>query len=672
MMPSATKGQPPTTGRRQALRVVATTSAWLACAALAAFVVHGDARAAEPTAGAPRTAAENAGEPTVVRAATTPTPTTAALADTAAQGDAERGIVLYDAHCAGCHGPTGRGDGPLVDRLPAPPPSLADRTRMRESAAADLWRTVTTGRLDRGMPPFSRLLSDTERWDVVAAVRAFGDQHPLLLAAADAGWTDGCAGCHGAADVYAGALAAAPPVPDADAPPGADGLAVRSPAAMRAAFDGADAHAAASLDNRSIEAALAGLRRRGSRPLTLPGASSGGRIEGRIVLPGGLAPEAARGTTVTLHAEALGLGIDLGGVPLAADGVFAVDGLVVGDGIAYEPEAWFDGVRYRPTSAVTLTARTPSRADIVVAVFPADPVAPVRIAALSGLAKADPERGEVAVFEVWQIANEGQRTRVSADGAPTFLLPLPVGARDVVLEDRTGREDVASRADASREGYIASRLPVPPGGREIVASYGMPYRGTTATLDRAMPDGAAQLGWVVADAGAQAESAQLSGPTADRFGDQPVQRYVGGPLAAGEHWTVRITGLPPAAEAPASPQDVLGPAPKALVQQAHVRTAAVALAAFAVLAAMLAGVTARRARRGRLPSRRTSRAYDGVIAAIARLDAASERGEIAPNTHRRRRAALVARALALRASAAEGAPPAPLETVPGSDAGEEA
>ena len=671
MTRSFSLGRPPTKCRRRALRVVGATSATLACVALAAVAALGDVRAAEPTAGAPRAAAERAVGPTVVTTATTLSPTAVALSGAAPQGDAERGVVLYDAHCAGCHGPTGRGDGPLVDRLPAPPPSLADRTRMRESAAADLWRTVTTGRLERGMPPFSRLLSDAERWDVVAAVRAFGDQHPLLLAAADAGWTHDCASCHGSADAFAGELAADSLVPDPAAPPGVDALAVRSPAAMRAAFDGAGAHAATPFDDRSIEAALAGLRRRGSRPLTLPGAASGGRIEGRVVLPGGAAPEAARGTTVTLHADALGLGVDLGAVPLASDGAFAVDGLVVGDGIAYEPEAWFDGVRYRPTSAVTLTSSVPSRADVVVEVFPADPNAPVQIAALSGLAKADPERGEVAVFEVWQIANDGQRTRVSAGGAPTFRLPLPVGARDVVLEDRTGREDVASRSDASDEGYIASRLPVPPGGREIVASYGMPYRGTTAVLDRTMPDGAAQLGWVLADEGALAESDQLSGPSPDRFGDQPVQRYVGGPLAADQHWTIRITGLPPAAEAPASPQDVLGPAPKAVVQQAHVRTAAVVLAAIGVLAALLAGATVRRARRGRSPSRRAARAYNGVIAALVRLDSAFERGEIAPNAHRRRRAALVARALALRAATA-GDQAAPFDADPGSAAGEEA
>ncbi len=606
-------------------------AAGFAAALVAAAVAAPAVAQSRPNAGATPSAT-----PTAAAAVAAAPPLTGTAAT---RGDATRGAALFAAHCAGCHGPTGRGDGPLVDRLPAPPPNLADPQRMAERSPADLWTTITNGRLEANMPPFARLLSDDERWDTVAWVRALSVEHPVRLAVGRAAYAARCAECHGDAEAWAARLAATPA--PADGPPGADGLAIRSPAALARAYDAVADHAALAAESLEVRSALALLGSHGSGPLDVAGLVPGGRIAGRVGRGAGVAASAP--LSLSLAASAVGLAVDLGPVALGADGSFDVPHLPAGD-VRYEPEAWLAGVRHRAAEAVALGVDAPQRTDVAITVYAVEPGPPAEAQGVSTLVKADADRGELAVFEVWQIANDGQTAHVGAAGGPSFALPLPIGARDVTLEDRTTRFDVAA-ASRSSEGAIEVRLPVPPGGLEIVASYAMPYRGRNAVLDRVLVGGAQRLGLVVADPGVRVASDALSGPTADRFGDVAVERYTGGGLPPGARWTVRLTGLPAAAAVPGSAQDVLGPAPPPLLDASTQRRAAAVLAILAIAAAAAIGVFA--------PAGRTRRtgAYERAVRAIADLDARNGRGELAPRDYQRRRAALVARAVALRPAA---------------------
>lgn len=622
----------------------AATAVVLAVVAAAVLGAAGTADAQPEGPARPATA--------VTATATAGTPLDAAGRGAAPFGDAERGAALFAEHCAACHGPLGRGDGPLVDRLPAPPPSLADADRMADRAPAELWTIVTEGRLEANMPPFSRLLDDAERWDVVAWVRTFTDLHPVVQAVGDAAFGARCAACHAGVDALSAELAASD-VP-AGAPRGADGLVTRAPSALAARFEAVAEHTGLDAGAVDVAATLARLAARGSRPLAAPDAVTGGRLAGRVVRHDGV--DARAPLSLTLGATTAGLDVELGVVALDPDGAFAVDGLPAGEAVRYEPEARFGGIAFRAGEAVTLAPDRPARDDVTIDVFAVEAGDPAAIGGVSSLAKADAARGELAVFEVWQIANDGTTVRVGRDGRPSFVLPLPTGARDVTLEDRTTRFDVAA-ASTSEPGGIAVRLPVPPGGLEIVASYAMPYRGRTAVLDRTLGTGAERLGLVVADAGASASGDLLAGPTPDRFGDVDVVRYSGGPAAPGQRWTVRLTDLPPAAEVPGSAQDVLGPAPPPVVDQAVLRRAAAVLAAVAVAAAIALAWL-----RPTGGARRRPAAYDRAVRTIAGLDTRFERGELAPRDYQRRRAVLVARAVALRPpSAAAPSTDPPLE-----------
>jgi putative copper resistance protein D len=83
------------------------------------------------------------------------------------------GAALYQAHCATCHGPAGRGDGPGGAGLPRPPADLT-APHTAEHTAGDMFWWLTHGIPVGGMPPFGRTLGEEERWDLINFVRTLG------------------------------------------------------------------------------------------------------------------------------------------------------------------------------------------------------------------------------------------------------------------------------------------------------------------------------------------------------------------------------------------------------------------------------------------------------------------------------------------------------------------
>ncbi|MBI4588843.1 MAG: CopD family protein [Candidatus Rokubacteria bacterium] len=80
------------------------------------------------------------------------------------------GRHLYTTHCATCHGPAGRGDGPAAGGLPRRSVDLTD-PHLAHHTAGDLFWWVTHGIPGSGMPGFGGRLSEGERWDVVNFLR---------------------------------------------------------------------------------------------------------------------------------------------------------------------------------------------------------------------------------------------------------------------------------------------------------------------------------------------------------------------------------------------------------------------------------------------------------------------------------------------------------------------
>lgn len=106
------------------------------------------------------------------------TPVASRLAATPAT--VAKGKQLYDANCVQCHGATGRGDGYGAPFLVPPPRDFTSgQFKFRTTASGllptddDLFRTISRGANGTGMPPWTYLLSDEDRWALVDYVKTF-------------------------------------------------------------------------------------------------------------------------------------------------------------------------------------------------------------------------------------------------------------------------------------------------------------------------------------------------------------------------------------------------------------------------------------------------------------------------------------------------------------------
>ncbi|MCG6940702.1 MAG: cytochrome c [Thiohalocapsa sp.] len=96
-----------------------------------------------------------------------------------------RGQERFDIFCAPCHGPTGMGDGMVVQRgFPAPPSYHTDR--LRGAPDRHFYQVITQGY--GAMYPYGDRVPRQDRWAIVAYIRALQLSRHMpakLLAAAD-------------------------------------------------------------------------------------------------------------------------------------------------------------------------------------------------------------------------------------------------------------------------------------------------------------------------------------------------------------------------------------------------------------------------------------------------------------------------------------------------------
>jgi mono/diheme cytochrome c family protein len=99
-------------------------------------------------------------------------PTNPVAAD---QVSLQRGGILYDIHCALCHGKSGRGDGPLASYFTRTPERLSG-----PKAAAEFDGTVYLMILQGvgEMPSLAENLTIRERWDVINYIRTLAADSP--------------------------------------------------------------------------------------------------------------------------------------------------------------------------------------------------------------------------------------------------------------------------------------------------------------------------------------------------------------------------------------------------------------------------------------------------------------------------------------------------------------
>ncbi len=78
----------------------------------------------------------------------------------------DEGKALFETYCAVCHGPQGKGDGPISSKIPPPPSYHSDR--LMQFAPGHIFHVITLG--TNKMPSYAAQLSADERWKIVTYV----------------------------------------------------------------------------------------------------------------------------------------------------------------------------------------------------------------------------------------------------------------------------------------------------------------------------------------------------------------------------------------------------------------------------------------------------------------------------------------------------------------------
>ena len=94
-----------------------------------------------------------------------------------------RAAELYARDCAACHGPEGKGDGPIGANLPGMakmdptmpkgPADFTDAAAMLAAGDVLLQGKLLRGGMGTGMPEFGSLYTDEEQWAMIAYLRTF-------------------------------------------------------------------------------------------------------------------------------------------------------------------------------------------------------------------------------------------------------------------------------------------------------------------------------------------------------------------------------------------------------------------------------------------------------------------------------------------------------------------
>lgn len=82
----------------------------------------------------------------------------------------EKALALFKLHCATCHGPEGRGNGPGGDSLPVIPTNFHEWPIKYGRAPHELALTITSGRNEGVMPSFGAVLKKEELWSLAYLV----------------------------------------------------------------------------------------------------------------------------------------------------------------------------------------------------------------------------------------------------------------------------------------------------------------------------------------------------------------------------------------------------------------------------------------------------------------------------------------------------------------------
>ncbi len=553
------------------------------------------------------------------------------------------GAAIFAEKCVACHGAAGRGDGEraaaIQAQFDAAPADLTADTIARTSTPAEWYATLTSGRLERGMPFYSESLSVDDRWDVIAFAWSLGSPGEKL-ALGETIYAERCAQCHGKSGTGDGPQAGGP-LPDLStlaahrnvAPGEWDSALIN---AHVPSFSGklSEVERSAVIDYlRSFTYETQAL----AEPAPEPAATAGPEAT----------PAPPKAGAVTIKGSIVN-GTDGAAAPVNLDGTFF-----------YFPGGFDNApitqtVRFDANGRFNVPDLTVQADDAVVAnvlygniLYWSDPVEldgstqtldlPIRVYEETTATDAiqidrlhviiAQEGGVAEVVEVYFLSNRGDRAVANTTGEPTLRFTLPAGA--TAFQGMSATPGVYTQTPDGFGYYDA----VLPGGDplQVQVAYQLPL-GPGVSLDRAPTYPITEVDLLVQDGELKPASDQLIDRGPSEFQGSKFQVLSGGPFPANQTLPLRLVGSGPAIDA-----KLIGGIALLLVG---------------------AGVVGFGVWRSRKPPAWTQPATPGgprstqaererLLDQIAALDDAFEAGQIAEAEYRKRREALKAKALRL-------------------------
>ena len=536
---------------------------------------------------------------------------------------AARGQELFATNCVPCHGPQGRGDGDTLRAQGMSAPSFADAQFHQGQSLASIYSVISEGRMDKLMPPWKGRLNPDQMWDLAAYTWWLGTGG-RTLSRGQAVWSAECASCHGA---NGGTL------PKSDLSQTAQRMNVnQTDLATRSAKVPEHAPTWAKLSPADQTAALAYGRSLGFDTPALP--STVGVIQGSVRMgTPGAALQAGQVVSVTLLTFAGNAPEDEVSAPVTPDGTFKFEGLLASSDFSYGVTTRYNGVDYY-SPLVRLAANDAQQATTI-SVYETTTTDPgLRIAQVHVIAEFL-DAQTLRIGELYDVENTGQRTLVAGSSGTTFPLALPAGAVNVRFQDDLDEQKIRD-GDQLRIG-----LPWPPGHRQLLLSYDLPYRGQ-ASLTRVWPYPVSDANVLVADVGLQVQAEGLQAkPATQPSAGVNYLTYAAQTLPAGRPVTVRLSGTPSLQPASGSASGTSAVGVRVQPSyQSSLRWIGVGLALLA-LASALAWPRLRRATVGG-PSR-TDVERERLLDRLADLDDAYTAGELAETEYRVQRTETKAR-----------------------------
>lgn len=438
-----------------------------------------------------------------------------------------RGQGIFEARCVRCHGAEGRGDGPMVTQLPAPPPSFADVEHMRQVTPAEYFDIISNGKLDALMPPWKDALSLQERWDVLFYVWSLGT-NPERIQTGKEVYLRECVACHG--DDGAG-------VPTANLSDLRTTARMSQADLAQAVRNGHDATEwTDELTDDERWAVVDYVRTFVYEPAFVTLAATGeGVIRGRVVQGTPDGPTDFEGLSVTVFPFVGEKALTPITVTTQADGTFEVTDLPTDSDRRYGLQVEYQGIRYFYPEFIRFEGGKTVTSEVTVYETTRDDSA-IHVERHHLIIDFAEEGMRVA--ELYIFRNTGDRTFVG-DGE-TLRLPLPANAERVRFDDP--RMQTSTRL---QDNVVVDSLPVLPGTRQVLLSYAVPYQGRSTTFTKPIAYPTASVNILVADVGVKvsAEGFAQGEPVTTQDGMRFLN-YIRSGMDAGSQIVLEFSNLP--------------------------------------------------------------------------------------------------------------------------------